>query len=277
MCLRLELVSESVMPKIEFDDLANYLDTLKSRYPTYVSPKSKEYVELHELIDGLCALYLDASEEQRARMRSLMTELPRNLRGQLLNHIGWATGRLLSSNDEEYIRRALAAASLDDNRSDFRDTYMALGHVYLAASSVGINCSRYFLEAAELSSTQPGLFPKLGSMRDFLAGFERSAYFNEDVRPKIGRYETPRVRAEILSVLADIWDPLGAKKGRYPRKEYDSYIHDIYELLVKDATAWKITKHLYRVARFRMEMWPPLSTLHAVWALRAIKLGENQT
>jgi hypothetical protein len=265
------------MPKIEFNDLANYLDTLKSRYPMYVSPKSKEYVELHELIDGLCVLYLDASEDQRARMRSLVAELPRDLRGQLLHHIGWATGRLLSSNDEEYIRRALAAASLDDNHSDSRDTYMALGHLYLAASSVGINCSCHFLEAAELSSTQPGLLPKLGSMRDFLAGFERSAYFNEDVRPKISRYETPRIRAEILNVLADIWDPLDVKNGRYPRKEYDSFIHDIYELLAKDATDAKITEHLCKIARLRMQMEPPLSTPDAVRALRAIKLGENKT
>jgi hypothetical protein len=94
------------MPKIEFSDVADFLDALKSRYPTYVSPKSKGYVELHELIDGLCVLYLVASEEQRAQMMKPVAELPRDLRGQLLNHIGWATGRLLSSKDEEYVRRA---------------------------------------------------------------------------------------------------------------------------------------------------------------------------
>ena len=265
------------MPKIEFNDVADFLDALKSRYSTYVSPKSKGYVELHESIDGLCALYLVASEEQRAQMRKLVVGLPRDLGGQLLNHIGWARDRFLSSNDEEYVRRALAAASLDDNRSDFRDTFRALGYLYLAASSMGINCSRYFLEAAELSSTQLGIFPSVGSMRDFLAGFERSPYFNEDVRPKIGRYETPRLRAEILNVLADIWDPLEVKNGRYPRKEYDSYIHDIYELLAKDATDAKITEHLCKIARLRMGMAPPLSTPDAVRALRAIKFGENQT
>ena len=106
-----------------------------------------------------------ASEEQRAQMRKLVVGLPRDLGGQLLNHIGWARDRFLSSNDEEYVRRALAAASLDDNRSDFRDTFRALGYLYLAASSMGINCSRYFLEAAELSSTQLGIFPSVGSMR----------------------------------------------------------------------------------------------------------------
>ncbi len=265
------------MPKIGFNDVAEILAALKSRYPTYVSPKSNDYAELHELIDGLCTLYLTVSEEQRAQMRNLVAELPRHLGGQLLNHIGWAGNRLLSSNDEQYLQRALAAASLDDNRSDYRDTFRALGSLYLAASSVGINCSRYFLEAAQLSSTQTGRFPSLSSMRDFLAGFEQSAYFHEDVRPKIGRYETPRLRAEILNVLADIWDPLEVKNGRYPRKEYDSYIHDIYELLAKDAADAKITEHLCKVARLRMGMEPPLRTPDAVRALRAIKFGEDKT
>lgn len=265
------------MPKFEFEDVANLLDGLKSRYPTYVSPKSRDFVELHEVIDDLCALYLSASEKQRAEMRNLVAELPRNLGVQFLNHSGWATNRLLSTNDVVYVRRALAAVSLDDNRMDFRDTFTALGGLYLAASSLGINCAHDFVEVAELSSRQRGLWPSPGSMRDFLAGFEQSAYFNQDVRPKIGRYETPRVRAEILNVLADIWDPLGTKNGKYPRKEYEDFIHDIYELLAKDATDAKLTDHLCKTARRRMQMEPPLSTPDAVRALRAIKFGENQT
>jgi hypothetical protein len=49
------------MPKIEFDDVATLLDALKSRYPTDLSLNSKGHPELYELIDGLCALYLDRS------------------------------------------------------------------------------------------------------------------------------------------------------------------------------------------------------------------------
>ena len=51
-----------------------------------------------------------------------------------------------------------------------------------------------------------------------------------------GRYESPRVRNEIRSVLADIWDPLDVKNGRYSRSEYESYIYDVYRLLAKGAT-----------------------------------------
>jgi hypothetical protein len=180
-----------------------------------------------------------------------------------------------SSKDGEWVRRGLAAASIEDNRLDYRDMFGALGGLYLAASSAGIHCSRYFNEAAELSSAQHGLFPSVGTMRDFLANFEQFAYFKSDVQPKIGKYLSSRARNEIVNVLADIWDPLGAKNGSHPRNEYDSYVDDIYELLVKDATDARITDHLCRTARRRMEMEPPTTTPHAVRALRAIKLSED--
>ena len=263
------------MPKLEFSDAASFMGTLVSRYSTYANPGTSAYLELHQLIDDLCVLYLSASEKNRAQIRNLAAGLPRTIEGQMLNHIGWASNRVLSSNDGEWVRRGLAAASIDDNRTDFRDTLNALGDLYLTASRVGIDCSRYFQEAAELSSTQHGILPSLSSMRDFLANFEQSAYFEEDVRPMIGRYETPRLRNEILNVLAEIWDPLGVKNGRYSRNEYDSYIHDIYVLLVKDKTDAQITEHLCRTARNRMEMEPPPSTADTVRALRAIKLSEG--
>jgi hypothetical protein len=103
-----------------------------------------------------------------------------------------------------------------------------------------------------------------------------SAYFNQDVCPLIGKYESPRVRSEILNVLADIWDPLGVNNGRNPRREYDSYIHDIYKLLGNYATVEQRTEQLCSVTRRRMEMEPP-STPDAVRALRAVKLREDQT
>lgn len=264
------------MPKLEFSDAATFIGALKSRCATFAYPESQDYLELHQMLDDLCVLYLSASEEQRTQIRNLAAELPRTIDRQLLNHIGWASDRVWLSKDGEWVRRGLAAASIEDNRSDFRDTFVGLGGLYVAGSSAGVDCSPYFQEAAELSSTQCGPYMSLSSMRDFLSNFEKSAYFNQDVRPLIGKYESPRVRSEILNVLADIWDPLGVKNGRYPRKEYDSYIHDIYKLLVNCATVELMTEHLCSVARRRMEMEPPPSTPNAVRALRAVKLGENQ-
>jgi hypothetical protein len=264
------------MPKLEFSDAATFIGTLKSRCATFAYPGSKDYLELHEMIDELCVLYLSVSEEKRTQVRNLTAELPRAIDDQLLRHIGWAGERVWISKDGEWVRRGLAAASIEDNRSDCRDTFVGLGSLYVAASSAGIDCSPYFQEAAGLSSTQGGHHTSLSSMRDFLSNFEKSAYFIQDVRPLIGKYESPRVRSEILDVLADIWDPLGAKNGRYPRKEYDSYIHNIYILLVNYATVEQMTEHLCWVARRRMEMEPPPSTPDAVRALRGVKLTENK-
>ncbi len=259
----------------QFDDIAGALNELKSRYPDYVWANSREFDELHGSLDSICALYLLASEEQRRQIRCLVAEPPKILIKHFLEHIAWAGHRLRASKDREQLRRALAAASIQDNRWDFRDTFRALGALYLVASSLGISCTPYFLEAAELSSAEKA-FPSIGSMRDFLAGFEKSAYFADDVQPKIGRYLTARLRSEILAVLADVWDPLEVTKGKFSRKEYAGYVDDIYQLLVKNATPTKITEYLDVAARRRMEMRPPPSTRAAVRALRAIQLEEGQ-
>lgn len=268
------------MQKLEFSDAAGFIDVLKSRPPlTYRDRGSKAHVELHQMIDELCVLYLSVSREQREHIRNLAAEPTRVVSYQLLGHISWAGEQASSSKDGEWVRRGLAAASIENNRLDPRDTFTALGGLYLAASSAGIDCSHYFQEVAELSSAQP-VYPRIpwiGSMQAFLANFERSAYFKQDVRPKIGKYLTPRLRNEILSVLADIWDPLEVGGGRHQRNEYESYVDDIYNLLVKAATDAQITDHLCRAARQRMEMKPPHSTPQTVRALRAINLGEGHT
>lgn len=267
------------MQELEFSDAARLIGILKSRPPlAYRDRRSKaDLEELHQTTDELCVLYLSVPSEQREQIRNLAAEPSRVINYHLFGHIGWAGKQVSTSGDGEWVRRGLAAASIENNRLDARDTFTALGGLYLAASSVGIDCSRYFQEIAELSSAQP-LYPRIpwiGSMRDFLANFEQSAYFKADVRPKIGKNLTPRLRNEILSVLADIWDPLDVRAGKYQRSEYESYVEDIYNLLVKDATDAQIEDHLSQTARQRMKMKPPRSTPHTVRALRAINLASK--
>jgi len=267
--------------KLEFSDAARLIDELKARPPLgYRDRRSKaDLEELHQTTDELCVLYLSVASEEREQIRNLAAEPSRFIDYHLFNHIAWAGKQVSTSGDGEWVRRGLAAASIEDNRLDARDTFTALGGLYLAASRVGIVCSYYFQEVAELSSAQP-VYPRIpwiGSMRDFLANFEQSAYFKTDVRPKIGKYLTPRLRNEILSVLANIWDPLDVRAGKHQRNEYESYVDDIYDLLVKDTTDAQIIDHLSRTARQRMEMKPPRSTRDTVQALRAINLSEGQT
>jgi hypothetical protein len=267
------------MQEFEFSDAARLIDVLKSRPPLgYRDRRSQaDLDELHQTTDALCVLYLSVPSEQREEIRNLAVEPSLVINYHLFNHIGWAKKQVSSSKDGEWVRRGLAAASIENNRLDARDMFAILGELYLAASSAGIDCSHYFQEVAGLSSAQ-SLYPKIrwvGCMRDFLANFEQSAYFKADVRPKIGKNLTPRLRNEILSVLADIWDPLDVRAGKYQRNEYESYVDDIYNLLVKGATDVQIEDHLSQTARQRMAMKPPRSTPRAIQALRAINLSED--
>nr|HEV7952438.1 hypothetical protein [Candidatus Acidoferrales bacterium] len=269
------------MHELEFSDVPRLIGVLKSQPPLgYRDRRSRADLEnLHQTIGELCVLYLGVSSEQREEIRNLAAEPSRVISYHLFNHIGWAGKQISASGDGEWVRRGLAAASIENNRLDARDTFAALGRLYLAASSAGIDCSHYFQEVAELSSAQP-VYPKfrwIGCMREFLANFEQSEYFKQDVRPKIGKNLTPRLRNEIFSVLADIWDPLDVGAGKYQRNEYESYVDDIYNLLVKGATDEQVEDHLDQTARRRMVTKPPRSTPQAVRALRAINLSEDRT
>lgn len=78
------------------------------------------------MIDELCDLYVRVSDDQRERIRNLAAEPSSTIGNQLLSHIGWA-GEQASSKDGEWVRRGLPAASIEDNRLDYRDMFRALG------------------------------------------------------------------------------------------------------------------------------------------------------
>jgi hypothetical protein len=77
----------------------------------------------------------------------------------------------------------LAAVSIDDSGTDFRDSYMALGDLYICAVRCGIEPDPYLDEVAEISSEVPNI--EQTPMRDFLLRFEGSAYFGEAVAPEL--------------------------------------------------------------------------------------------
>jgi hypothetical protein len=82
-----------------------------------------------------------------------------------------------------HLQQPLAAVSIDDDGTDFRDTYVALGDLYIAAARCGMDPRPYFDEAAEISSGVSNI--EQTSMRDFLLRFEGSAYFGEAVAPNL--------------------------------------------------------------------------------------------
>jgi hypothetical protein len=105
------------------------------------------------------------------------------VRGRMLARAWPFADRLADTCDERWLRLGLAAVSIDDNGTDFRDTYVALGALYLCAVRCGMDPRPYFEEAAEISSGASNTEPT--SMRDFLLRFKGSAYFGESVAPKL--------------------------------------------------------------------------------------------
>jgi hypothetical protein len=186
------------MTNLGDQELDNFVADLGSRYEAYtrnkawdektgkevvipVSENAKVREELQRMIGELCAFYLTVSVEKRDHIRKLV-QVHRPLHNGLLAHIGWAA----KHKPTDWLWRGLAAASIEDNRGDFRDMYIALGGLYLEAARVGIDVAGCFQKAAQLSSSVAGPSFK-PSMREFLTKFEQSAFFVQAIQPKLPR------------------------------------------------------------------------------------------
>ena len=188
------------MAKLSYQEIDKFVSELGAQYEAYarnkiwdqqagkelaipVGENAKVREELQRAINDLCVLYLTLSDEQRDHVRKLV-QPHRSLLNGLLGHIGWAGSRIKSSNDGDWLKRGLAAASIEDNRTDYRDTFVALGGLYLSAARAGLDVSENFREAAEMSSATANPLIRR-SMRDFLSTFEASAYFKQEIQPKV--------------------------------------------------------------------------------------------
>jgi len=136
---------------------------------------------LSDGFDALCDAYLQATADEREAMRQKIGE-SRRVRNALLGHVHRAARRIESPEDARWLRVGLAAASIEDNRTDFRDTYVALGALYLAAAKADIDPVPHFRAVGDLSSRTAG---DGQSMRAFIRGFNRSAYFRENVESRL--------------------------------------------------------------------------------------------
>lgn len=136
---------------------------------------------VYEGLDQLCDSYLQATPEQREAIRRAFDGRP-GLLNALMGHVHRATRRIQSAEDTRWLLIGLAATSIEDKRMDFRDTYVALGELYLAAARAGIDPDPHIKSVAAISSqkTDDGQ-----SMRAFIGGFRKSAYFKESVASRL--------------------------------------------------------------------------------------------
>ena len=145
-------------------------------------PEEEQVVDVMNDLRAAVELYLSATAEQRSVMRGFFSWsylLPSYL------------GRNIHLSDEQStheafihsLRLVLAAVSLEDNQSDYRDTYCILGDFWRAVYRRQIDPQPYFCEAAAWSSDKDEA--GRGSMRRFLLGFHESAFFKADVAPRL--------------------------------------------------------------------------------------------
>jgi hypothetical protein len=92
----------------------------------------------------------------------------------------------------------------------------------------------------------------------------------------IDKEESRGIRLQIRRVLVEVWDPIGIKDEPNAQDEYDGYIGDIYELLVRNAPDAELAKFLHWVAHDRMgfEEATASDTQATVTALKAIRLDS---
>jgi len=130
--------------------------------------------EIHLPLDELFDLYLRAGEDQRLLIRSFFEDKHR-LRKYLHSYVGGrAAPRLADTGDVKWLRLGLAAASIVDQRVDYRDLLICLGALWLAAEEAGIAPARYFSAVAKLSNDEPVYGNS--STRDLLRGFRSSGH-----------------------------------------------------------------------------------------------------
>jgi hypothetical protein len=137
---------------------------------------------LNNRLNAICDIYLTTTDTERAELRSNLGTFP-TLLNALHQYIGWCQRQITKSEDRVCLRRALAAASWEDNRTSYKEMYAALGSLWETCIKVGLDPSMEFVSVGYLSNPEQG--GTKTSMRDFLIDFEKSAFFGSDVQPKL--------------------------------------------------------------------------------------------
>jgi hypothetical protein len=106
-----------------------------------------------ELFDSLCPAYLEATPWERSLLRRAVREKP-GIVSALRGYVYRAAKRIHSPSDRHWLRRGLAAASIDDCSQDYRDLLLALAELYVAAERAGIKPRSEFKAVARLSSSE---------------------------------------------------------------------------------------------------------------------------
>jgi hypothetical protein len=138
--------------------------------------------EVFAAFDEICDLYARSDPARCAVMRGVVQE--HEARALLEDYIGYASGILKQGGRPEWLERGIAAASIDDQRRDYRDWLMALGDLYLSARTARLDPTPVLKRIAERSNPERHAAAPTPT-RDALANFEDSAYFMTSILPHL--------------------------------------------------------------------------------------------
>jgi hypothetical protein len=117
--------------------------------------------------DALCALFLQADEQQRQMLPKLFKAEKSGRRGQSpyirfdnlgLSYIRRLARSALPNGTGQTLRRGLAAAAIVQEYPDYRDIIISLAFLHLAARKAGIDPAPAFTEVAALARPETQAF-----------------------------------------------------------------------------------------------------------------------
>jgi len=138
--------------------------------------------EVFAVFDEICDVYARSDPPRCAIIRGIVHEREAHL--LLDEYIGYASGILKKGGRPEWLERGVAAASIDDQRRDYRDWLMSLGDLYLSARAAHLDPSPVLKRIAERSNPERHAAAPTPT-RDALGTFEDSAYFATSIMPNL--------------------------------------------------------------------------------------------
>lgn len=143
-------------------------------YPRDSAPYPADFRDAR--FDALCALYLEANEEQRTQISAVFAreestrayariddwissrERARNDLSSMIFYMRRVASSIGSSEDAWRLRLGLAAAAILQEREDYRDIIVSLAFLHHAARRAGIDPDPFFREVAALARPETGEF-----------------------------------------------------------------------------------------------------------------------
>jgi len=163
----------NVVDGYSFADFQRELEEMRQKLLSVFDP----YKNITDLLNQLCPAYLTASSQQQEQIRNAVRGKA-GIQAALVSRIRESADRLRSSGNQEALLDGLAAASIENGRTDFRDVLMALAELYVAAEEIQIDPKPHF-QAVALLSSDALLPPDNTSTRKRLADFHTFAILRE--------------------------------------------------------------------------------------------------